>query len=235
MDGIWNIYAISAKLDKNILGISSCVNKLLSTKTIYYLRKFLEPITLLFYLWHLANHWEPTKINLALHLRREHGRNTQCSSAVLSSQWGEEPIEQGHCFGLRSSLHPDSRIEHLELDALLCVFQSGPPPHAKAGCIHAVDRILSSYKFKLFYERLEYSGFTVLWFRCTGQWPNNAYTNSLNMYFLYIWFSYRYIFYIRMLFRFFPLTGYYKILSIAPCATLGPCWLSALCIGLCVC
>ena len=159
------------KLDKNILGISSCVNKLLHTKTIYYLRKFLEPITLRFYLWHLANHWEPTKINLALHLRREHGRNTQCSSAVLSSLWGEEPIEQGHCFCLRSSLHPDSRIEHLELDALLCVFRSGPTPHAKAGCIRAVNRKTIFIENLNSYERLECSRLTVLCFRCMGQWP----------------------------------------------------------------
>ena len=41
-------------------------------------------------------------------------------------------------------------------------------------------------------------------------------------------------FYICIIFRFFPLIGHYKILSLAPCAILGPCWLSVLYIGLCV-
>lgn len=49
-----------AKLDKNISGINSFVNKLLSTKTIYYLRKSWKPITVLFYCGHSVRRGLPT-------------------------------------------------------------------------------------------------------------------------------------------------------------------------------
>ena len=44
------------------------------------------------------------------------------------------------------------------------------------------------------------------------------------------WFDYTYFF------RLFSIIGYYKILDIIPCAIqVGPCWLSILCIAVCIC